>query len=379
MNRLATPAALMLLALASFTLGYSCPARAAHEKTWAMVLNQANAGADAEGVSDYQVWFAKSVAIGTGTGLTFVNQAGTGVTPTGVWTVSGSSPGDGTSNMAGTDTWTTTFDATKIVHATAGTNHSWIALAQGSWKWWIDCNSATTSTCATGFGYGSYTGGTATARPTITTAANAGEFVGTNMSTLQWNDTSGAAHKVHGLLATDGSFWIYSSKNGSAFFWFALGSVFLTNTPSWNPTFNLWTVARYSATGPVLTQAGPGGTPPIFGAANMFTRFGRASTSAQCVWPATNNGGTQIVSGGTAAANFIFEPDPSGGAFQWPFHVMAQDSTANRSDYVGRVPDFSFCNTTRADGDVTPSSGNYDYTVVGDFLGPWGTGTAPSL
>jgi hypothetical protein len=365
------------VAFLSFCL-WASKVEAAQERTWAFAINTVNGGGTTVvNIHNYHLWFTKSIMLGTGTSsITYTDQAGGGVTPSGGWTVSGSSPGDGTSNMSGTDTWTTTFDNTKFVHAVAASNHSWIALQSShntNYKMVIDCNRAVATPQLDDiiFGYGAFSGGTATARPTIAT-----EFIGSNMASLQSDDASTVAHKEHGMLSTTGDFWVFSSKNGGAAFNSALGAVEMLNQPSWYTTYPLWTTAKYSATQPMWS--GAANANPVFGAINAMSRAPRAATNVQIIIPVGVSGGfNNIFSTGVGGVNILSDPDPNGNTFQWPTHVMIWDSTAVKNDYAGRIPDFWIGSGLRVDGDVTPSAGTIDYMIVGDFWVP--SNAAPTL
>ncbi len=74
------------------------------------------------------VFSLKSFIKGVKTGTTGTS----GTPPVGsVWTVVGSSDG-ATAGLDGTDRWTNTFDATKLLRAAAASNHSWIVMQSPS-------------------------------------------------------------------------------------------------------------------------------------------------------------------------------------------------------------------------------------------------------
>ena len=130
------------------------------EKTWQKLHNTAMSTTSGT-VSDQNfVFFMKAFLMGQ-----YAGQAGW----TGLWTLVDCSDG---SSHAASDLWGSTFDAAKIVNATAGNPHSWVELCRddpdgNTWYLIIDCchNSYQHDYI---FALSAFTGGSTTARPTST-------------------------------------------------------------------------------------------------------------------------------------------------------------------------------------------------------------------
>jgi hypothetical protein len=131
----------------------------------------------------------------------------------GLWTCVGSSAGGGSFNMAGTDSWGSTFTAANLVRASAGSNHSWFALKSpsnlggtGIFHYLIlDWSTASDPTVTVTVGKTAPSGGSATAAPTIT-----GSWV---HSSVTFFDNTATAHRIHRCTTTTGENHVCLSKS----------------------------------------------------------------------------------------------------------------------------------------------------------------------
>lgn len=173
------------------------------EQTWQQLVNKKMSTVSAAEADKNYIFFLKHFLTGQ-----YSEQTGW----TGKWSVYYSCDGT-TAGTAGdnVDRWGSSFNAAKIVQATAGSAHSWMVLYKtiGSYTWYIilDCDRASTPFIDFVFCKTAPTGGSTTARPTSTD-----EFGHTNLQ-MSMNT---AGQYAHGLLTTDGScFVIMPSVQGT--------------------------------------------------------------------------------------------------------------------------------------------------------------------
>lgn len=158
-------------------------------------------------LAKYTLWYWKAFLTG---------QIGGAVS--GLWACAGSSDAV-TGAMDGLDRWGATYDGTKIVVNSAGSAHSWFVLrsptmAGQTWYILIDYSSSSFNVVILSLGVVSApTGGSNTTSPTVTNAAPlASTYFSLNAS------ISVTAVRFHGQLAADGSFNIFSGREGTRFF-----------------------------------------------------------------------------------------------------------------------------------------------------------------
>jgi len=139
------------------------------------------------------------------------------------WTVLGSSDAATASSSDGSDRWTATFDAAKVVYADPGSAHSWMLLQAGAaingktWNFLINYNKTSFwENCTFKMSTTAYTGGTTTNAPTTTGL----EFGVDNLALPMNAATSGVCHGV--IAQSDGTFALQFSATASARFSFLL-------------------------------------------------------------------------------------------------------------------------------------------------------------
>lgn len=144
----------------------------------------------------------------------------------GLWTCAGSSD-SATAGMDATDRWTGTYDATKLINAAPGTDHSWMVLQHPTLGWQV-CIDYTGAQYQLSFVYSlaGFTGGSITNRPTATDEVQNASWVN-----LEFHSNS-SDHRMNGALATDGSFIFAGVPIGSGGAFFGWIFQILANTKS---------------------------------------------------------------------------------------------------------------------------------------------------
>lgn len=138
-------------------------------------------------------------------------------TSTGTWCLIGSSDGI-TAGMDGLDRWTNTYTAGKITRNTAGASHSWYVLrspvmASHTYYLLVDWSTSTDHTINITLGVDAPPlGGSITLGPSV---QNPAALAGNNFSINSTSQSTIGSVKVHGQLATDGSFNILMSRDFS--------------------------------------------------------------------------------------------------------------------------------------------------------------------
>jgi hypothetical protein len=201
-----------------------------YEKTWQFDMNRAydpGVGAAMSALEKYTLWYCKAFLTGQIGGAT-----------QGLWTVAGSSDGV-TGGMDGVDRWGTTFDPAKVVGSVSA--RSWVVLQSPSIlgkTYWVllDWNSTVPGT------YDAYltlkmdvqapTGGSATVAPTMATGL--GSYMtqsgsGNQFALCSYASPRPGPMKMHGMLATDGSFIILSSRDYTGAFFSGFVGMVLAN------------------------------------------------------------------------------------------------------------------------------------------------------
>ncbi len=226
------------------------------QKVWQFVPNYVPTNGSAANLCANVLWFWTRILLGDQTALSWVDSSNVAIgggSVTGKWFVWGSCDGSGagsfsnggTSGSPATDKWTSTFTASKIVQATAGSNHSWFVLGSpasfggsgvGPFYIIIDCNSATTTQVSVYLCKTAPTvNGTATARPTST------DEVPLNTNPATFLVTTTLTHHLQGMLTTDGIMRVFQSRDGLASF----ASNFAVEAFADAPAGDLWPVALH--------------------------------------------------------------------------------------------------------------------------------------
>lgn len=281
-----------------------------------------------------------------------------GALPAGAkWTCAGSSD-SATANMTGTDLWTASFDATKIVRANGAVAHSWIVLqspaALGPYYLLIDWNTASDQLLSIYASKTAFTGGTITARPTSTT-----EWTVLNAGTFAENVTNG--HRITKTMDASGNFFFHTSKNSAALF---------------NSTF--W--------GLTATDLVAGELVPFF-TAYQFSTGGRGagtySTLAALVTGRVADNSATMTAGGFGT--WVFGATTFSGAQQANFLTGAWDTMpiymgtmapTLKHGVRGIMPDVGVVGAPPVGGS-DPTTSTQERMVVGDVLIP--SSVVPSL
>jgi hypothetical protein len=225
------------------------------EKTWQHSWNYAPTTTSQTNQAKNIAWFFKAFLMGQLS--TYYNGDGSVVSgsPTGAWTCYSSSDGaGGFGNGDTTDRWTASFDATKIVGNTAGSNHSWFVLKSpvgfGPVYITIDMNSATATIFSVLWSKTAPSAGTATARPTAADEVSVSNWAST---TFSQSDTT---QHCHGSLSANGDFSMFTTDAGgflsSAWLFQKLADTRTGDTYPWAMYY------RYIAGGAVLSQSNLG-------------------------------------------------------------------------------------------------------------------------
>lgn len=300
--------------------------------------------------SRWLLWYIHSLLTNTGLSLS---------ANTGAWAVDQCCDSV-TVNTTGTDLWTTTFTASKIVNAAAGSAHSWIVLSRtfGSTVYYltIDYNSATATVASFFLSKTRPSGGTTTAAPT---AADALSF-----SAQSFCQTTTLASHVHGNLATDGSFDILVSTDGSGKFNLAFG-VNALGSPKSGDVMPLAFYLEFSTTG-VCTAA----TWISTGLIKMRDKS-NASTVAVAACSINFVSGNVMTDMGTTDGE-------SGNYDDAP--ILLYSNTAAHKSIRGQLLDIAWAPTSSATGLTEPASGATQSMVVGNMWHPWiSVGAGPIL
>lgn len=300
-----------------------------------------------------------------------------------VWTVVGSSDGS-TAGMDGTDRWTTTFTASKIVRASTGSAHSWIVLQNSTsgYQMCIDMNSTSSGgNCNIIFARssGGFTGGNTTTRPT----ASANE----EFNTMDRNapTTSSSFFYLSSDTTTNGVYYTHFSCADDATFHFSVSrattnkfSSFLafarTSGANGSDSRN-WYALGDSASSDVVGRGVP--------------RANSLSNSSSNPFSSTRmHNGALPSSGGTRCAvygNTVISSSPSFGIdaisnsyLVDPITFREYNATTGLVLNRGFLPDFYVIGSIPAVGSTYPSS-NQTHFVMGDFLVPCANGANPII
>jgi hypothetical protein len=333
------------------------------EKTWQFDMSRALDNSSAANLAKNFLWYIKALLKGE-----------IGGAASGLWTCIGSSDSS-TAGMDNVDRWTNAFDPTKLVRvAAAGSAHSWIvlqspvALTGGPVYLIIDYVSNVGDTnCQMLLCYSAPTGGSVNARPTSTTESL---VTGGTTAGRQMVENGTNAHRVHGILSTDGMFFILGSKNGSNLF--SCGIVFqMLNEAKPGDTFPGVIYMEYNAAG-------------IFAKAAL-TQNSNPSLSVCRIL----GGGTPVGANGShllpTGANDLFATDLSGitdavdgnlNGFPMYFFPFLP-ALATTYSLKGRFFDWRYTHGGINHGTVSPLVGSPTSMTVGSTYVP--TNVAPSL
>lgn len=201
------------------------------EKTYQYTSNTAIPVIDTiEHQNGWFVWWMKQFLTGA---LSMVDQSGAATaSPSGLWTVAGSSDGVNGA-MDGVDRLGTTFDETKFVWGSSNTSvRSWIVLQNTSLGIYICIDlfgQYSGRSACTWMSTTLPTGGSSSSAPSASPVAYPSQTGPIDGVWAAFENTIGAGY-IHGILATDGSFLVFDSRSGLARFASAFGALKLSDT-----------------------------------------------------------------------------------------------------------------------------------------------------
>jgi hypothetical protein len=326
---------------------------ATYEKSWQFDINRVYSDAvTSADMTKYTLWYLKAFLTGQIGGATL-----------GLWTVVGSSDSV-TGGMDGVDRWGSTFDATKLVRASANTAHSWCVLKspliKGSFYYFnIEWKSGADYSFYPQFTTSLPTGGSNTTPPVSATPTAA---PGTTTATPISASTNPGAMHLHAALATDGSFYLLTSRDNVGKFLAGVVCVWLGN-------------------------AKPTDSYPLFlhcnGDIGQSNGYGASGVSNGMEW---NNGGCMLAPDNSLAGlwagvipsttNLPAGSDPFDSSYL-DFPVFVGASAIAYRGLRGRVQDIMFFPGGASTGTVDNTAGAPTYMVVGSYWFP--TNAAPIL
>jgi hypothetical protein len=312
------------------------------------------------------MWLIYSYLTNQQTGGTLGPQARTAAMN---WTVQESCDGSGAAPSASDLLGGGTYNSSKWVMNSSGSNHTWVRLRNATigWELLLDLNSSTPGTfrfaaapVATPF-----SGGTATAGPT-----SAAEFMlrnhspGAGSSSANMADTAtGGANYAHASSGADGSFFFLLSRAGSTFGFTTFISFQKTTDVDPAMTFNWVFIGSSSASGRGAMISGEYNT-----GANLDFR------TPAGLYAGTGGLGPQNTFGGTAVAgNGTFGTDAfTGKRHLFPVSIIGVVSGAGVS--LGRLADQYIITGIPTVGEPVTESGVVTRAVVGDSVIPMNGG-----
>jgi hypothetical protein len=352
-----------------------------YERTWQYAMNQSMLFGSVAELSKNQLWFLKALLLGE---VPLTNQAGGAIaSPAGLWTCLGSSDGV-TGALDGTDRWGAAFDASKLVRATAGTDHSWIALEgpegsngpTGKARLVIDWSTAADNLVTIRIGPGAASGGSVTTAPSV--------GLSWVYTAHQINDNTANLNRMHAALATDGGFFCHGAKHGGTRAALCV-AVFQPSdcSPADGYPMMSWAGWRDTAVGPMFDSWG----------VSLVGLTRRNSTVPRCL----SHDGAAIVNPACVRLGGV-QTSTATGAFGMPifdFGANVADSTQNAmvvdvfavstsaDTMLGRkgrlpYPDLSWAPSAVAQGAVSPAGGGTPEAMkLGDLW--WPTNASPIL
>lgn len=298
------------------------------------------------------LWAIKSILMG---------QIGTHTQ--GLWTCVGSSPGDGTFNMSGTDTWGSTYNGAKLVRATAGSNHSWMCLKSpvdlggtGIFHYLvIDWSTASDTTVTMVYGRQAPTGGSATAAPTMTNSWT--------HSATAFNAAVSGTHKMHISVTPTGMAHVLWSRTAANRITGALSIMDVKKDCRLTDTYRVVCLLDHNdSTGAWYSNNSSGYCGSTPGLKGRYYDGSAATAMSILCFIATNNSATQFTVNQTV-------PNPFDGlADDFPAYVVY--NAASFYGKKGRVPDVWPAITPSGQPTVYPSSGTASHILVGNTFIP---------
>jgi len=321
------------------------------EKTWGQKWNYATTTATTQQQQRNIIWFLKAFLRG---------DSGVGSPPTlGLWTVYYSCD----SAVAGSaddqvDRWGTTFDNTKVVRNSAGSAHSWFVLkspsnfgVSGNGPYYLIIDYVGSDDYHADFIYSKAapTGGTTLVRPTATDEfGHAGIQTHSSFGSESWN--------CHGLLSSDGIFWLFVGKVGSGGVNLCLAGQALAEASA-SDLANLAIYSKYDAASPPVPT-----NRSNFQTTNNWKIRDYSNTSIQPIKPCTLSDGSNTVHEDIV----IRKSDQK--YIDLPIYMYI--AVAGQRDLRGRLFDIRWGPSVLPEGQVDPSVASPTSTMLGDCWFP---------
>lgn len=334
------------------------------EKTWQYAFNQNMSSASVVISQKNCLWAIKAFLKGE---YSFTDQSGGAIaSPAGLWTCFGSSDSI-TAGLDASDRWTSAFDDTKLVVAAEGVAHSWMVVKSpvALGPFYMILNFVSASAIDLVFCKAAPTGGSITNRPTSTDEWSfaAMTFAGAT-----------AGNRMHGAVATDGSFFVLGSQNGNSRAELTILGVELKDARGVDGyKFVTYAGYVYAAGGPFVTIGTNIGLAQAGGTAGSWK--GRAASGAGPVILAALSPAFFVTSSYSNSAQLDVDADATDAKFNsLPMYI--QTTTAGQKSVRGRLPfpDFAWASDAISQGSV---SGAVDSACVGHIWIP--ANVAPSF
>lgn len=319
------------------------------EKTWQQLGNQALTTSSGTNNAKNALWWMKAFLMGQLSG-----QSGW----SGKWSMYYSCDGT-TAGTAGdgVDRWTSSFDATKMVFNSPGSNHSWAVLTQTisgtAWYIYLDYNTTGAYLASFGMSQAAPTGGSATNRPTATD-----EVFNSNWTNFQFSRFTSTT-MMAGLLSTTGDFAFMMQEPGNnlgypnaGWFW---------QIPMETKAADTWPAVMWMQQG-----------------TNPWQRTGFAS---HAWWSSRKFDGSAVIllaplRGAITNSDPFFASTfggvPDGADSLWddlPIYVVCP--TSGSQTLKGRLADFKWAPESLLNGFIEPDPSAPTSMVIGNVWTPW--------
>lgn len=340
------------------------------EKTYSHFVNDypIPAAATADDLAKHWLFAAKAILVGSG-----------------LWSVVRSSD---SVSVAATDLWGATFDATKLVRQTSTTAaaHSWVLLYCAGLSTWLVIDFAGAGTtpgqraCFTLF-FTEPDAGTITVRPTSTDESAQIGYPYSSTLGKPFVEAVAVAHRMHAAFASDGSFFLLSSKNGSGAFSTLLGVWGLSDSRAGDPHRVAIYLDHHTTQ---LCRNVLHRLVSIPGTVPNDRNVGMRATKAESVtWGTLSFPFALMQDAQSPIFQLSGKIDPlsdsvnTAGIVVWGFVSTGWPPFDGETAYRGRIADFLFFHPGFAHGQVAPQTGAIEFVTCGDVLIPFNQ--APTL
>jgi hypothetical protein len=316
------------------------------------------------------LWFFKAALLNQ---ITTGTLSGTRVANS-IWAVVNSS--DGVTSAA-SDLWGATYDASKIVLAASGTDHSWIVMQNTTlgYQCLVDSNNVTAGNARIAFTdiAHPFAGGTVSASPTIAgyefnMRSNHASGVAANWANFTGDVTTGGTNWFHATFGADGTFFLNVSRGGQGMLYFSatLQKTIENQAGDTNNVFCVGDAMTGGGRGAMAVGTVSGNGNAVDG--RLPVAAGGALLSTGGLGPATSYGGTVYAgSFGTDALDSNFN------AYQIELQHFAP-SVVRR----GKFPDFYLIGTATVGAGIPAAGATQERIILGDTVQPF-IGGSPNI